>query len=130
MRTTISGMGMDGRVVLDVAPSDVLVSPRQIGSLAMILNELATNVGKHGGGPAGRTMLSVSASIDGSQLTLDVRDRGPGFPPAVLGGEGGGVGLKLVAEIVTGTLRGRVRLSNDHGAVVRIAMEMDEPAAT
>jgi hypothetical protein len=130
LRTTLGGTGMDVRVAVRVMPSDVLVSPRQVASLAMILSELALNTTKHALGAAGTVAVTVRAALDGSQLAVEFRDTGPGYAPEVLRGEHGGVGLKLIREMVSGTLRGTVALANEDGAVVRIRIETDEPDRT
>jgi two-component sensor histidine kinase len=130
LRTTLSGAGMDTRVAVHVMPSDVLVSPRQVASLAMILSELATNATKHALRADGTVAVTVRAALDGSQLAVEFRDNGPGYAPDVLRGEHGGVGLKLIREMVSGTLRGSVALASEDGAVVRIRIETDEPDRT
>lgn len=130
LRTTLSGAGMDTRVAVQVMPSDVLVSPRQVASLAMILSELATNTTKHALRADGTVAVTVRAALDGSQLAVEFRDNGPGYAPEVLRGEHGGVGLKLIREMVSGTLRGSVALASEDGAVIRIRIETDEPDRT
>ena len=81
--------------------------------------------------------LEIRLSWDRQALSIAIRDRGPGFPPAVLalGGrqelpahEGGsGVGLMLTATAI-GQLGGRLELSNpdDGGALARIVLPIAE----
>jgi two-component sensor histidine kinase len=51
---------------------------------------------------------------------LEYRDDGPGYPHTVLEGQYSGVGLHLLSSIAERTLRARVELFNDGGAVTRI----------
>jgi two-component sensor histidine kinase len=106
------------------------VSPRQAGSLALILNELATNTVKHTGGDAAGLAIRVSAGREGEWITLTYQDNGPGFPAEVLENRRSNVGLKLLREIVTHTLRGEIQLVNAEGAKTTIRMRVEEENRT
>ena len=118
------------KVVLEVASSPIKVSPRQASNLALVLNELATNTIKHG--LAGRTVARIlfRASEAGHQIRLEYRDDGPGYPPEVLRQERSNVGLGLVRDLVTETLRGEWSLANDGGAVAIMVIPTEEPNRT
>lgn len=112
----VSGGGA-GRVELDVAPSDVRVSPRQVSTLALALGELAANTLKHALPARERVRVAVRTEADSERYAVEYRDDGPGYPEGVLGGERPSSGLRLVSSLVEGTLLGSLALSNDHGAV-------------
>jgi PAS domain S-box-containing protein len=113
---------------LQVTESQVVVDANQAQSLALVVSELATNTLKYGADP-GQPSIWVSIAQSDTQVFLTYRDRGPGFPPTVLsgGGTATNVGLELVGGLVHQTLRGRVTMSNDAGAVVSIEFPAASP---
>ncbi len=124
----LASAGAPAHTRLTVAATPHVVSPRQAGALAMVLNELATNSAKHArdDGPTSVT-VEVHAARDGRALAITYRDDGPGYPEETLRAERLGVGLRLIREIVEGTLRGSLTLSNDRGAVADLVIESEEP---
>lgn len=115
---------------LAVQVGELRVSPRQAGSLALILNELATNTVKHARGEVARIAIRLSAERAGEWITLIYCDNGGGFPAEVLENRRSNVGLKLISEIVTNTLRGGVRLANAGGATTTIRIRVEEENRT
>ncbi|NTU60267.1 MAG: transporter substrate-binding domain-containing protein, partial [Deltaproteobacteria bacterium] len=115
-----------GRAVLEVTPSDVLVSPRQLGNLALVLNELATNTLKYAAAEGRPVRVEVRIEEDDVSCTLRYRDDGPGYPERILAGERPSVGLGLVGELVEGTLGGAFSLENDGGAVATVRIRKEE----
>lgn len=107
-----------------IQPSDIEVSPRQASNLALVLNELITNTLKHTTGA--EAQIAVSIEEDLPFIQLEYRDDGPGYPPHVLTGDYHSVGLRLVKQIVTETLRGKLTLRNDGGAVTTIRIRLEE----
>ncbi|MFI5337849.1 MAG: hypothetical protein ACHQ5A_13760, partial [Opitutales bacterium] len=61
---------------------------------------------------------------------LRYRDNGPGFSAGILAGGRGNVGLQLIRQLVTETLRGHVALANDAGAVVTLRIRTEERSRT
>ncbi len=116
--------------VLKINPCELFISPRQAGALGMVLNELAYNTVKYVGEAAGAVTVGFEAEIDADWLTLRYRDNGPGYPSDVLANQRSSVGLKLIHELVTGTLGGSIALSNDHGAVITIRIRCEEANRT
>ncbi len=136
----------DQQVQVEVAQSSIEVSPRQAGNLTLVINELATNTAKHTLLPdAGQATIriTVSLALDGDMIRIEYRDNGPGYPAKVLslgrddvtgpqspGKAGLSVGLYLTRRIVAGTLRGRLSLTNNNGAVTTIQFKTEERNTT
>jgi len=113
-----------------VEDSPLRVVAHQVGNVALLVNELATNSLKHALG--GRSALRIAAHCaaqDGAIL-LEYRDDGPGYPKEVLQGQRGGAGLQLLTSIAERSLRADVELLNDGGAVARIRLPVGVEAAT
>ncbi len=113
-----------------IATSTVKVSPRQAGTFAMVLSELATNTVKHAGASAGEVSVRFETESDAETITMRYHDNGPGYAPEVLQDERSNVGLKLIRELVSGSLRGTVALTNDNGAVTTIRIRQEEETRT
>jgi signal transduction histidine kinase len=111
--------------------------------LRRALDNLLSNAAQHGG--AGE--VALAAAVDGSQLIIEVRDRGPGIPPEDLaklftpffrgdrsrGRHTGGLGLGLllarrIVEAHGGTLQIESRPGT--GTVARIRVPLAHPEAT
>jgi two-component sensor histidine kinase len=107
-----------------VEDSPLRVVARQVGNVALLVNELATNSLKHA--LAGRVALRLSARCEPAPgaILLEYRDDGPGYPREVLEGQRAGVGLHLLTSIAERSLRAEVELLNDGGAVARIRLPM------
>jgi two-component sensor histidine kinase len=116
--------GRDGTHV-EVTPSPVTVTAEQAHHLGLVINELVTNTAKHGHTNGG-VAIKVGIEREGEDIRLTFRDRGPGYPPDVLRGEGRSVGLNLVDAIVRLSLRGRWSLYNDGGAITEVRFPADE----
>jgi two-component sensor histidine kinase len=116
--------------VVTVKPGAEKVSPRQAGALAMVINELATNSVKYGNPAGGAVTIGFEAESDPEGMTLRYRDNGPGYPPEVLAQERSNIGLKLIHELVKGTLGGQVTIANDHGAVTTLRIRLEEETRT
>ncbi len=108
----------DTRCRIDVRPTSVRVTPEQAHNLALVLGELTTNTAKYG--QAGRVEIRVDVAVGDGQVCLTYRDRGPGYPDAVLAGDRRSVGLGLVDTLVTHSLRGAWSIRNDNGAVTKV----------
>jgi two-component sensor histidine kinase len=126
IQSALSALPASRPFTLDVPTLPVLVSPRQAGSLALVLNELATNSTKHA--LTDRQALGIRVRFQAAPggVEFEYRDNGPGYPAAILAGERLGVGLDLVQKLVTGTLRGTLTLANDAGAVAALRFKAEE----
>lgn len=107
-------------------PPGLVVSARISTAVAIIFNELVTNVAKYTDIRHGDFQLTIGVSADDAarQLILQMRDTGPGFPPEVEDGSRSGFGLEMVRALVS-QHQGTITLSSDHGAVVDISIPLD-----
>jgi two-component sensor histidine kinase len=117
----------DKRVSVDVTSSPLRVMPQQANSLALVINELATNTVKYAMAERLKAHISVRIALDDEEDTvlLEFRDDGPGYPEEVLRLERPSVGLYLVQTMVRDDLGGEVALHNDRGAVTTIRFKKD-----
>lgn len=120
----------DDRVEVDIPASEVVASPRQAGSLALVLNELAANSVKHALRESAPLCISLHASSTDGWLEIDYRDDGPGYPESVLCGQRTNVGLNLVRELVRDSLRGTLALENAGGARTSLRIPVEESDRT
>jgi len=113
----------DRPVSVDIlADAPVVVSPSEAHQLAIVINELATNVVKHVVPKKETVKITVRITPEPLAKTVlfEFRDNGPGFPEAVLNSEGHNVGMYLIKNTVRHSLRGEITFQNDNGAVVRM----------
>jgi two-component sensor histidine kinase len=118
------------RAVIEVLPSPIEVSPRQAANLALVINELATNTHKYALQKRKKAHIAVRIHGEDGGMVLEYRDDGPGYPEDVLRLERQGVGLYLLKQLVTGTLRGTLQLANADGAVARLFIKTEETNRT
>lgn len=142
IRVTIGAWSPDRHVGVEVEPTNITASPRQASELALVIGELAINSLKHAfpsGSEAPPTLIRVGFALENDLIRLEFRDNGPGYPEAVLSLASQSkldngpspqatfrVGLYLVRGIVASTLRGRLDLSNDHGAVATLWFKTED----
>ena len=126
IRSALAAAPASCAVTVDLRPSEVKVSPRQASNLGLVFNELATNTVKYA--LANRTTAAVTfvATATESLIRLEYRDDGPGFPPEVLRQERLSVGMILIRDLTTQTLRGQLTIANDHGAVTVLEIKTEE----
>jgi PAS domain S-box-containing protein len=114
------------QVKLVLQPSTVKASPRQASNLALVFNELATNTVKYALAQRTAAQVTFAAAATESLIRLEYRDDGPGYPPEVLRQERLSVGLTLVRDLTTETLRGQLTLANEAGAVTVLEIKTEE----
>jgi len=120
IHSTLQILPSDQRASVHVSPSSIQVTPDQANTLALVINELATNTVKHGQRGEQAPSISVRIEEKDGQILFQFQDNGPGYPEPIFGEESYNVGLHLVTNLVLRDLRGEVTLRNDHGAVTRI----------
>ena len=120
IHSTLQILPPDQRVSVHVSSSSIQVTPDQANTLALVINELATNTIKHGQRGKQTPSISVRIEENDGQIVFEFRDNGPGYPEPILDEEHYNVGLNLVTNLVLRDLRGEVTLHSDQGAVTRI----------
>ncbi|HMQ51958.1 MAG TPA: PAS domain S-box protein [Anaerolineae bacterium] len=119
--SVIQALPYNKRISVALTPNrTVRVTASQANSLAMVINEMATNTVKYALLERDTVAVRVSVSQQDHQITLEYHDDGPGFPDIVLQGKTHNVGLYLILNIVQHDLKGRVSLKNERGASVTI----------
>ena len=120
LQQAIESCAEPAAIVLE-ATSDVVIPVKEVALLRAVDN-LLTNALRYGKSP-----IELSARIGDGDLTINVRDRGPGISPeeardlmrpfargnAARGGEGMGLGLAIVDQVAKAH-RGKVEF--EHGA--------------
>ena len=110
----MSGSAADVALVVPAVPDSIAVirqtvsgicealgaDPRVVGDVKLAATEACTNVVLHAYAGTGEGDIEIDASADGDELTLLVRDHGPGMTPAPMA-EGLGLGLPLIAALTS-----------------------------
>ena len=110
----MSGPAADVALVVPAVPDSIAVirqtvsgicealgaDPRVVGDVKLAATEACTNVVLHAYAGTGEGDIEIDASADGDELTLLVRDHGPGMTPAPMA-EGLGLGLPLIAALTS-----------------------------
>ena len=96
----LQGVPLDKKVNLTISASDVLVNSTQAHHLTLVINELATNVVKHGLNNRDIAAINVEIAVEGENITLKFKDDGPGFPVEFLDGDfrKANIGFELIGE--------------------------------
>jgi PAS domain S-box-containing protein len=107
----------DRCVTVDIASSPLRVTADQAHHLALIINELATNVVKYALGQRVAARISIHITCEDHVAEITFQDDGSGYPDEVLRQEQYHVGLDLVTQLMLRGLQGNWTLRNDGGAV-------------
>ncbi len=110
----------DKQVLIEVTPSLIQIPPKLANTLALIINELATNALKYAWANRQQGRINVRIDYDSEGICFEFRDDGVGFPSAVLMLDQRNVGWDLIQSLVLQSLRGEVKLFNQNGAVTVI----------
>jgi len=121
---TLKGLTAIRSIHLDISPSAIEVDSDQAHALAMVLNELSTNVIKYAMGERDAVHITITIQQVENDIELWFQDDGPGFPEALLQEEvprrSSSIGMSLLQGLVTRNLRGSLCLMNNNGALARI----------
>ena len=106
-----------GAPTWQVTGDAVSVASAQVTPLAMVLNELLTNIVKHAfdGRPDGRVEISILARGDDIEVVVADNGRGGQLDPGRRG-----LGSRIVELLVTKTLGGRLSVETDGGRRVSL----------
>jgi two-component sensor histidine kinase len=109
------------------APEHVVLSTDRAITVALLINELITNIAKYAY-PDGNCRAWVSVSREGSVITLSVRDEGIGLPEGVDETTSTGLGMRLIGAF-TRQLNGSVDVKrHDPGTEFLIRFEVEAGA--
>ena len=129
INSALQALPQDRQIVTDIVSASPLeVAAKDAQHLAIIINELSTNVIKYAAPTKKLTRIFVRIDYKPQEKTIvfEFRDDGPGFPAAVLASEKRHVGMYLIENTVRHSLRGEIKIYNDNGAVVVILFSKEE----
>ncbi|HXV00688.1 MAG TPA: sensor histidine kinase [Caulobacteraceae bacterium] len=113
----------DERIHLGVETESVILSVDVAIPLGMVVNELVTNSVKYAY-PAGQSgTIDVGFRRDKGQVTLSVRDLGPGLPAGIVRGDGG-LGMRLVRSLID-QIGADLTIAGGEGAEFEIRLPAD-----
>ncbi|MDO8841994.1 PAS domain S-box protein, partial [Methanocalculus sp.] len=93
--------------------------------LALIANEILTNCYKHAFIGRREGTIECEIKIDGTTLSLTIRDDGVGIPEQVDPFQVDSLGLKLVRTLVLGQMKGQVTYHRKNGTRVHIEVPLE-----
>ena len=131
IRAALQSLPLNRHISVKVPPAPIQVTSKQASSLALVINELATNTVKYGLSELGTGQITIGLAVEQPpnsaepQILVEFRDNGPGFPEDVLHLRQHSVGLYLIQRIVRQDLKGNVTWYNDHGAVTSIRFKAE-----
>jgi PAS domain S-box-containing protein len=106
------------RLKMEVA--SFLLTSKQGTNLALIVNELVSNAGKHALGKGNSEPLQISLFEEAGDLVLRVRDSGPGLPAGFDLNRDANVGLQVVRTLAERDLAGKFSLSIGTGLSAQV----------
>jgi two-component sensor histidine kinase len=112
---------------VEIAGTDIMLTPAQTQALAKVLHELATNAAKYGSllTPGGRVSVTWDRKPDGRAATLILEWRERGGPP-VASKLKSSYGTALIRELIPHELGGKVDLAfASDGACCRIEFPLE-----
>jgi len=125
-----SHISMTDEFILKIQQDDVLIGLEQAVPLGLALNEIITNVFKHGKPEAGSIKLDITLQLDvENKVHITIADMGTGFPANFELKESTSLGLHLVNILIEGQLDGKVSLNTGPGACYQIIVPLDDAQA-
>ncbi len=101
-----------------VEGDDVLLPLQQATAVALILNELIQNAIEHGFRERNEGSIAVQVQITDGNVLLEVTNDGEPLPADFDVGKSNTLGVKIIDNLVRGTLRGRFELSSREGQTI------------
>jgi two-component sensor histidine kinase len=118
------GQAADGKARVAVTGADIPVGGASLTSLALLLNEFATNAAKYGALSAPTGPIDIECAEDGDRFILAWTERNG--PPVDHQANGEGFGTKLVSSTVQAQLGGEIsREWNPDGLRIRLSIVRD-----
>lgn len=114
---------LDTRILinLEIANCNVKVSSRYVHSLALICNELVTNMCKYSFKNKKQGNIKIDFDTK-SKLEILFSDDGPGYPQQIIETKKGNVGMYLILNLVKFDLKGDIKFYNKSGANTLISL--------
>jgi len=120
----IQAAGMDDEVIKDVQVDNIEIEIEKTVHVGLVVNELLTNSLKYGRTKNGKkSSIFIYIKKTDSNLVIQVKDFGPGFPEKYLKENSSSFGLELVEAIVT-QYDGTMKIQNNEGANVLINIDI------
>jgi len=101
---------------------DILLDAQKMQPLAIIINELVTNILKYAFPGRSRGTIVASATAVEKLVSVSIQDDGVGMPEGISSHNSTGFGLMLI-ETLTKQLRGQLRIVDGEGTRVTIEFE-------
>ncbi len=117
----------DKQLSIEIEPSDIRVASNEAHNLALIINELTTNMVKHVLSRRSAARIYCQSEFSEGLIRCLFRDDGPGFADDVLRGERYNMGFDLIRTVVQDNLGGTLTLYNHDGAAVQITFPASLP---
>lgn len=110
---------------LQATLEEVELPSKQTAHLVLVANELISNAAKHGQGD-----ILLTLRVEGEQVTLEVCDDGPGFPPGFDPARAANIGLDLIESMSRYDLGARTRYTNRPEGGACVAITFSTPPAS
>jgi len=120
----LSNINKEKEVQLIINHSRIEVNSRQAQQIALVVNEILTNMLKYSKIPFDNLKINITAKLNKDKISITIKDNGVGFPQEILDGDytKTGIGFNLIFGIIEKSLAGSVSLSNDNGAVYKLTI--------
>lgn len=101
---------------------DFILNAKKLQPIGIIMNELITNTMKYAFSGKADALITISASLKDSTVTLIVADNGSGMPPSIDFQHSTKFGLVLVSELVR-QISGTIRIERNGGTQIILEFE-------
>lgn len=104
-------------VKIDKKIDNFVLDVKKMQPVGIIVNELLTNIMKYAFNGRDSGLITVSASLNGSMVSVIIEDNGLGIPESVSFQKSTGFGLMLV-NVLTQQLKGSIRIERGNGTKI------------
>jgi two-component system, sensor histidine kinase PdtaS len=108
-----------------VVGGEIALGSREATVFALVLNELVNNAIYHGFTDMEEGHITITASAEGTMITVVVKDDGKGLPDGFDFHKHAGLGLQIVETLVGTELQGHFSLASLGGTVATISFEQN-----
>jgi two-component sensor histidine kinase len=107
-------------ITLDASGSSIMIPSREATSLALVVNELVQNAVKHGIKDMNKGRLLIGIEQKDGDVSITVKDDGPGLPEYFDPNTDGNLGLTIVRTLVKDELKGQFEIDCSSGTCAKI----------